>query len=651
MQTRFGDHGESKDSMAFLLPKTMASKPLVYKMKEYDMLSQKRLFTIFMLLIGLLVVVTCTQDQPTVQPEPIFGKSVSEIVSIMTVDEKLGQMTQVDRRYLDSEDDIRDLHLGSILSGGGSTPPSNNPAAWADMVDRYQQLAAETRLGIPLLYGIDAVHGHNNVVGATVFPHNIGLGATGNPELAEQLGALTGREVRATGINWTFAPCVTNSRDERWGRAYESFGEDPGHIGLMGAAMVRGFQGSDLSNSESILACTKHFIGDGAPKWGTGEDDMIDRGDAQIDEAELRALHLPPYLDAMAAGTGTIMASYNSWNGTKCHGYKYLLTDMLKDELGFDGFVVSDWKGIDEIPGDYKSDIINGVNAGIDMIMVPGDTSKGGDTYKTFVKLFREAVDEGAIPMTRIDDAVTRILTIKKRMGLLDAPYKNDRALLNTVGSDAHRDLARQAVRESMVLLKNEGSLLPLKKDAKRIVVAGSGADNVGMQCGGWTISWQGGEGDITPGSTVLDGVKRLVSESTEVSYAKNGSFKGKADAVIVVVGEEPYAEMVGDRSNLSLSKEDLKTLEVVSKSGMPYVVVLLSGRPMIISDELSKANAFVAAWLPGTEGDGIAEVLLGDYGFTGKLPVTWPADMTQIPINDGDGQDPLFPLGYGLTY
>lgn len=603
-------------------------------------------FTILYFLIG-----GCQTATTPASPVPIFGKSVDEILALMTVDEKIGQMTQVDRRYLDAEEDIRDLNLGSILSGGGSTPPENTPAAWAEMVDRYQQLASQTRLGIPLLYGIDAVHGHNNVVGATVVPHNIGLGATNNPELVESLGRLTAREVRATGINWTFAPCVTNARDERWGRTYESFGESPSLLAELGAAYVRGFQSDDLSASDAVLACTKHFIGDGAPTWGTGEDGQIDRGDAQIDEATLRSLHLPPYLAAMDAGTGTIMASYNSWNGVKCHGSAYLLTTLLRGELKYDGFVVSDWRGIDEIPGDYKSDIINGINAGIDMVMVPGDTAKNGETYKTFLKLFREAVDEGKIPMSRIDEAVSRILSIKKRMGLLDAPYSNDKALLETVGSQAHRDVARQAVRESAVLLKNDG-LLPLDKSAKRVVLAGRGADNVGMQCGGWTISWQGGHGDITPGTSVLEGVQAQVGDDTEVIVAPNGEFEGQADAVIVVIGEDPYAEMVGDRPNLQLSEEDRTTLATVKASGVPYVVVLLSGRPMIVTQELTEADAFLAAWLPGTEGDGITDVLFGDHAPSGKLSMTWPRSMEQIPVNAGDPDiSPLFAVGYGLSY
>ncbi|MBT3254140.1 MAG: beta-glucosidase [Candidatus Marinimicrobia bacterium] len=605
----------------------------------------------FVLVLVLQLVVSCNSTEPIVKHVSVTGKSVENIVELMTLAEKVGQMTQADRRYLIDEADITNLHLGSLLSGGGSTPETNNPSSWADMVDRYQDLAAKSRLGIPLMYGIDAVHGHSNVVGATIFPHNIALGATGNPGLVREIAHITAKEVRATGINWTFDPCVANSRDERWGRAYESYGEDPALLAALGQAQVEGYQGASLSDADAIVACTKHYIGDGAPTWTTGKNGKIDRGDAQISEDELRALHLPPYQAAIQGGTATIMASYNSWNGEKLHGQKYLMTDVLKGELGFQGFIVTDWAGIDELPGDYKSDIVESINAGVDMIMVPGDTSKDGYTYREFITKLIEAANEGLIEMSRIDDAVTRILNVKKSMGLLDAPYHNDRNLIPHVGSSEHRAVARQAVRESVVLLRNE-SVLPLSKDIATIVVAGRGANDVGMQCGGWTISWQGGMGDITPGTTVLDGVQAMVSSSTQVVHSPDGTIVSNADAVIVVVGETPYAEMHGDRDNLVLSNEDIEVINTVKASGKPMVVVLLSGRPIIITDIIEEADAFLAAWLPGTEGNGITDVIFGDYSPTGKLSVTWPTDMSQIPINVGDSNyAPLFPVGYGLTY
>ena len=642
--------------MAFFLRKEFAllnsTKGIKYPFfSGARQLSLTKISTSILLLIVSYFFSGCNTTEPVVKQETIIGKSVESVVEMMTLDEKVGQMTQAGRAFLVSEDDIKDYYLGSILNGGGSSPDPNTPGAWADMLDSYQDQAAQTRLGIPLLYGTDAVHGHNNVLGATIYPHNIGLGATRNVDLVRELGTLTAKEVRATGINWTFAPCVANSRDERWGRAYESFGEDVTLIAAMGAAQVEGLEGNSLSASDAILSCTKHFIGDGAPTWGTGLNGMIDRGDALISEAELRALHLPPYQAAIAAGTGSIMASYNSWNGLKLHGHKYLMTDLLKGELGFEGFIVSDWQGIDEIHGDYKSDIINSINAGIDMVMVPGSTHGGGKGYRDFIKLLKEAVNEGSIEMSRIDDAVTRILRIKDEMGLFDNPYNNDRALLSTVGSSTHRDLARQAVRESVVMLKNE-STLPLSKDLTRIVVAGRGANNIGMQCGGWSISWQGGNGATTEGTTIYEGVQQLSSEGTEVILSEDGTAADVADAVIVVIGEDPYAEMHGDRGNLELSSEDIAVLTRVEASGVPMVVVLLSGRPMILNSALENADAFLAAWLPGTEGDGIAEVIFGDYNPTGKLPVTWPAAMDQIPINSGDSNyDPLFAYGYGLSY
>ncbi len=603
-------------------------------------------------LLAFLTISGCNSTQPLTQPVSIVGKSVADIVQIMTVDEKIGQMSQVDRRYLDDDQDIKRYALGSLLSGGGSTPAVNSPEAWADMVDEYQAIAQSTRLGIPLIYGIDAVHGHNNVVGATVMPHHIGLGAANNPTLVHELAHITASEVRATGITWTFSPCVAVARDDRWGRTYESYSEDPVITASLGRAAVAGFQGSDLAAPDAIAACVKHYIGDGGTAYGTGWDGGNDRGDTQVDEGTLRALFLPPYVAGIEAGTATIMISYSSWNGEKCHGHGYLINDVLKGELGFKGFVVSDWAGINEIPGDYKSDIVRGIMAGIDMIMIPGDTSRGGYTYHEFMKLFKAAVTEGLIPMERIDDAVTRILTVKKNMGLLDHPWKNDRALLASVGSSEHRVMARQAVRESLVLLKNDSGTLPLSRDFQKIVVTGRGADDVGMQSGGWTISWQGGHGDITPGTSILEGIQAAAGSNTEILHSDAGSDYQQADAIVVVVGEDPYAEYMGDRSDLSLGAEDLELINRVDAAGVPYVVVLISGRPMIVTDVIEKADAFLAAWLPGTEGDGIADVLFGDYTPSGKLPFSWPRTMEQIPINYGDADyDPLFPLGYGLNY
>ena len=572
---------------------------------------------------------------------------VESLMGQMTLDEKLGQMTQVDRQFLNDISDISRYGLGSLLSGGGSTPGTNEPKAWAEMYDGYQREALKTRLQIPLIYGIDAVHGHNNVVGATIFPHNIGLGATRDPDLVEAVAKATALEVAATGIDWDFAPCLAVPDDYRWGRTYEGYSEDTDLVSQLGAAAIRGYQSSDLDNPNRVLACAKHFIGDGGVLFGTGINAMIDQGDLQINEEKLRKVHLPPFQKAIDEGVATFMAAYNSWNDLRCHANKYLLTDLLKDELGFKGFVVSDWAAIENIPGDYKSDIITSINAGIDMVMVPGAVRDGKESFQNFLKLFKESVEEGSIPMERVDDAVRRILLIKKQSGLFERPF-SDQSLLSYVGSKDHREVAREAVRKSMVLLKNRNNILPIPKSGKTIIVAGKGADDVGMQSGGWTISWQGGMGQTTNGTTILDAIKSAVDPGTVVEYTPDGtSFTG--DLAVVVVGEKPYAEMIGDRKDLKLDNEDLGVIKRFTDNDIPVVVVLLSGRPMIVTDEVGKWDGFIAAWLPGTEGTGVADVLFGDYKPTGKLSFSWPKSMNQFPIDPND--DHLFSFGFGLTY
>tara|TARA_A100001388_G_scaffold247236_1_gene206673 strand:+ start:463 stop:2286 length:1824 start_codon:yes stop_codon:yes gene_type:complete len=572
---------------------------------------------------------------------------VESLMGQMTLDEKLGQMTQVDRQFLNDISDISKYGLGSLLSGGGSTPGTNEPKAWAEMYDGYQREALKTRLQIPLIYGIDAVHGHNNVVGATIFPHNIGLGATRDPDLVEAVAKATALEVAATGIDWDFAPCLAVPDDYRWGRTYEGYSEDTDLVSQLGAAAIRGYQSSDIDNPNRVLACAKHFIGDGGVLFGTGINAMIDQGDLQINEEKLRKVHLPPFQKAIDEGVATFMAAYNSWNDLRCHANKYLLTDLLKDELGFKGFVVSDWAAIENIPGDYKSDIITSINAGIDMVMVPGAVRDGKESFQNFLKLFKESVEEGSIPMERVDDAVRRILLIKKQSGLFERPF-SDQSLLSHVGSKDHREVAREAVRKSMVLLKNKNNILPIPKSGKTIIVAGKGADDVGMQSGGWTISWQGGMGQTTNGTTILDAIKSAVDPGTVVEYTPDGtSFTG--DLAVVVVGEKPYAEMIGDRKDLKLDNEDLGVIKRFTDNDIPVVVVLLSGRPMIVTDEVGKWDGFIAAWLPGTEGTGVADVLFGDYKPTGKLSFSWPKNMNQFPIDPND--DHLFSFGFGLTY
>ncbi|MFL6214609.1 MAG: glycoside hydrolase family 3 protein [Blastocatellia bacterium] len=584
-----------------------------------------------------------------------FDPQVNKLLAQMTLEEKIGQMTQAEQDALKSLDDIDTYHLGSLLSGGNSDPKEGNSLeAWTNMYDRVQARSLKTRLAIPLLFGIDAVHGHNNVLGATVFPHNIGLGCTRDPKLIEQAARVTAEEVRATGINWAFAPCVAVPRDERWGRTYEGFGEAPELARTLGEAAVRGFQTADLSNPLSVAACAKHYVGDGGTTFGTGrpKDDgthfALDQGDTRLSEAELRELHMQGYVTAVKAGVATIMPSYNSWNGVKCSGSKRLLTEILKDELGFEGFLISDYNALDDLPGDVKTRIETSINAGMDMVMVP---TKYVEFYNTLLGLAKE----GRVPMTRIDDAVRRILRVKFAMGLMDKSRSTlaDRSLQKSFGSAQHRAVARQCVRESLVLLKNEKAALPVSKTLARIHVAGKSADDIGNQCGGWTIDWQGKSGDVMPGgTTILKAIQGTVAKTTKVTFSKDGAGAAGADIGIVIIGETPYAEMLGDRTDLHLAPEDVAAVETMKRAGIPVVIVLLSGRPIIIDSVLDKADAFVAAWLPGTEGQGVADVLFGDYNPTGKLSCSWPRSMAQLPINVGDkNYDPLFKYGYGLSY
>jgi beta-glucosidase len=596
---------------------------------------------IFLIVVVGFVILSCSKtknDNPAQDDNTqTIDEKVNALVAQMTLEEKVGQMTQVDRSALQSIDDIKNYFLGSLLSGGGSAPSDNSPAGWADMCDSYQNVAVKTRLKIPLIYGIDAVHGNNNVKGAVIFPHNIGMGCTWDATLVQKAAETTAEEVLGTGINWTFSPCIAVSRDIRWGRTYESFGETPEVQQIMSLAEVTGYQGTDLFNIGSILACAKHYVGDGGTSGGK------DQGNTICDEATLRAIHLPGYISAIKAGVGSIMVSYSSWNGVKLSSIKYLLTDVLKTELGFSGFLVSDWGALYQLPGDFKAQIASAVNAGIDMVMVPSD-------YKTFIASLLADVQTGAVSIDRINDAVKRILKIKMKLGLFDHPLA-DRTYTAKVGSAEHRQIARECVRESLVLLKNN-NVLPLSKNLSKIFVAGGNADDIGNQCGGWTISWQGSSGNTTTGTTILQGIKSAVSSTTQVTYSKDGTGAGGYDAAIVVIGESPYAEGNGDRTDLSISAQDYQTLVNVKNANIPTVVILVSGRPMIISNILDKPDAILAAWLPGTEGEGVSDVIFGDYKPVGKLTHSWPKDMSQIPVNYGDqNYDPLFPYKYGLTY
>ena len=586
------------------------------------------------------------------KPKPLssFDSLVKPLLAQMTLDEKIGQMTQPEQDALKDPADIENLSLGSLLSGGNSDPKEGNSLkAWTDLYDRLQAHTEKSRLRIPILYGIDAVHGHNNVLGAVIFPHHIGLGCTRNPALVEKVERITAEEVRATGIQWAFGPCVTVPQDIRWGRTYEGFSEDPQVVSQLGEAAVRGFQGTDLADPLAVLACAKHYAGDGGTAFGSARGGKgLDQGDTRVDEATLRKIHLQGYITAIQAGVGTIMPSYNSWNGVKCSASKRLLTEILKQELGFEGFLISDYNAIDQLAKDFKEAVGISINAGMDMAMVP-------TRYREYIADLKTLVNEGKVPMSRIDDAVTRILRVKFATGLMDKNRSQlaDRSLQKGFGSPEHREVARQAVRESLVLLKNGSKVLPISKKVAHIHVAGKTADDMGNQCGGWTISWQGQSGDATPGgTTILAAIQHTVSKDTRVTFSKDGTGAAGADLGVVVIGEKPYAEGNGDRADLALAKEDVDAVHQMKSAGIPVVVILISGRPMMVNDVLDQADAFLAAWLPGTEGQGVADVLFGDYKPTGKLSFSWPRSMAQMPMNmHSANYDPLFKVGYGLKY
>jgi len=580
---------------------------------------------------------------------PVAAESVDSKVDAllgkMTLEEKIGQMVQVDSAALTNKEDVKTYFLGSILSGGSSDPADGNlPEAWRKMVQGFQLEALQTRLKIPIIYGIDAVHGHNNIDGAVIFPHHIGMGATHNPKLVEAAERVTAEEVAGTGIRWAFAPCIAVAQDERWGRTYESYGEDPLLVSELGAAAVRGFQGAKLSaEPSSVLACAKHFIGDGGTENGK------DQGNTVCDEATLRRLYLPPYAAAIKAGVQSIMVSYSSWNGEKMHGNKHLLTDVLKGELHFSGILVSDWAAIDQISADYKFDVKQSINAGLDMVMIPYGPGRTNN-FVEFIGDLKDLVNSGDVPQSRIDDAVRRILRVKFDMGLFNSTAI-DPDLSDNVGSSQHHEVARECVRESLVLLKNDNDVLPLSKRVSHLAVVGEAADDLGMQCGGWTIDWQGGKGKVTHGgTTLLAALHDAVGPATTISYSTNGSNMENADVIIVVVGETPYAEMKGDRKKLDLAPEDAALITKANATGKPVVTILYSGRPLIIGQALAESQAFVAAWLPGTEAEGIADVLFGNAKFTGKLPRTWPSTDEHVRTGDPD-EHPLFPYGYGLLY
>lgn len=632
---------------------------------------------------GLIVAVACsaalhaccTTDAATARDAVTWPRVASDVprdaqiearigalLSRLTLEQKVAQMVQPDIRSVTAED-VRTWRLGSILNGGGAWPANDKHSSiadWVALADRFYEASMDTSGGapaIPIMWGTDALHGHNNVIGATLFPHNIGLGAAHDPDLIERIGEITAREVAVTGIDWTFAPTVTVPRDDRWGRTYEGYSEDPEIVRAYAGRMIRGLQGTGgtaaFLDGARIVASAKHYIGDG------GTDGGVDRGDNRASEQHLLDIHGQGYLSALEAGVQTVMTSYNSWQGWKVHGQHYLITDVLKKQLGFDGLVVSDWDGIDEVQACSKDKCPQAVNAGIDLFMVPTD-------WKAFLQNTVAQVRAGEIPEARIDDAVTRILRVKLRAGLFGKGRPSSRPLANRralVGAPEHRAVAREAVRKSLVLLKNTNGILPLRRDIK-VLVAGDGADDIAKQCGGWTISWQGtgnANADFPGGTSIFEGIRTAVaSAGGTATLSVDGAFDSPPDVAIVVFGENPYAEWFGDLKSIDYQGEpgsDLALLRSFKERGIPVVSIFLTGRPLMVNPELEASDAFVVAWFPGTEGAGIAEVLFRkddgerNYDFTGTLSFSWPRDVSQTTLNRNDANyDPLFPYGFGLT-
>lgn len=603
-------------------------------------------------------------------PDPDLEQKVADLLAQMSLEEKVGQIIQPEIKYA-TPADVKTYHLGSVLNGGGTAPNNDSSASLADWVDLAQQFYAASmdtsdgKVAIPLLWGSDAVHGHNNVVGATLFPHNIGLGAARDPDLIRRIGEVTAMEVKATGIDWTFAPTVAVVRDIRWGRTYESYSEDPSLVSRYAEQMVRGLQGDSslagLAGGRHVVATAKHYLGDGGTYRG------IDRGDTRSGEQELIDIHAAGFIASLANGVQTVMASFNSWNGVKMHANRYLLTDILKTRLGFDGFVVSDWNAHRYVPGCTVESCPQVVNAGIDMLMVPSDWK--ALYYNTLAQARR-----GDIPAARLDDAVRRILRVKMRAGLFQAGPVRSRPLAGAgevFGTAAHRDIAREAVRKSLVLLKNNHNLLPLKR-GQNVLVAGDAADDIGKQSGGWSLSWQGSVDDnekFVGATSIFQGIDRLVSAAGGQALLRENGDWGEAsfangagpDVAVVVFGEEPYAEWHGDIAGIEYqagSKRDLELLQRLRSEGIAVVAVFITGRPLWVNKEINAADAFVVAWLPGSEGDGVAEVLFRDgqgniaYDSSGRLPFSWPREAHQTVLYQAmDNYAPLFPYGFGLSY
>jgi beta-glucosidase len=608
--------------------------------------------------------VTWPKITSAAQPDPTVEVRIDELLSRMTLEEKVGQMIQPEIRHVTPQD-VKDYHLGSVLNGGGSVPHGNRyckAADWVAMADAYYAASMDTsdgRLAIPMMWGTDAVHGVGNLVGATLFPHNIALGAANNPELIRRIGEITAREIAATGLDWDFSPTVAVVRDDRWGRTYESYSEDPQRVREYAGEMVEGLQGDartdEFLDQFHVIATAKHFLGDGGTVNG------IDRGDNRDDETRLRDIHAAGYMSALEAGVQTVMASFNSWHGERLHGHHYLLTEVLKNQMGFDGLVVGDWNGHGFISGASVLDCPQAINAGLDMFMV------AHPEWKTLYHNTLAQVQEGVIPITRVDDAVRRILRVKVRAGLFEKGAPSSRPLAgrdDLIGAAEHRVVARQAVRESLVLLKNKNSLLPLSPRSK-VLVAGDGADNISKQTGGWSVTWQGTGNtmeDFPGATTIWMGIEQAVAAAGgQATLSPDGSFNDKPDVAIVVFGEDPYAEMQGDVQNLLYKPADNSDWELLKKfkaQDIPVVALFITGRPLWVNKELNASDAFAVIWQPGTEGAGVADVIFRAadgsvlHDFTGRLTFSWPKRPDQGPLNLGDeNYDPLFAYGYGLSY
>ena len=599
-------------------------------------------------------------ESPFARSDEIEAR-ITTLLRRMSLEEKVGQIIQADINVATPRE-ARDYHLGSILNGGNSAPERDvrvGPEAWLALADEYWEASTDGsggRTSIPIIWGTDAVHGHNNIVGATIFPHNIGLGAANDPALIEAIGAATAKEIRATGIDWTFAPTLAVARDDRWGRTYESYSEDPEIVAKYAPAIVRGLQGTigaeDFLGPDRVLATAKHFVGDG------GTDQGRDQGDNLSSESELREVHAAGYPPAIASGVQVVMASFNTYHGRKLHGYKELLSDVLVGRMGFDGFVVGDWNGHAQLPGCSASSCASAINAGLDMFMAPRD-------WKALHRNTVRDVSAGRISAQRLNEAVARVLRVKIRMGLFEAPRPSLRQHAGdwrVLGDPLHKALARRAVRASLVLLKNEGGVLPVSAQSK-VLIAGDAADDIASQCGGWTLSWQGTgntNAHFPHGQSILQAVRQAVAAGGgEVTFSRDGSFDEPPDVAIVAYGESPYAEYEGDRRNVDYGPEGaLRILQRLQKAGIPTVSVFVSGRPLWVNPELNASDAFVAAWLPGDQAGGIADVIVRkkdgavNFDFTGRLSFSWPASADGVPPNRGDeGARALFPVGYGLDY